>query len=209
MRPRCWERKDLDRRKDRLNVVLPPVVPKSYKTISHNDDDRTNSNTTIINLSENGTVINNTSIPLRTINENLTSTSVHVENADHVTVTESSKTTNKSKNNIRLNVPETESEFNTERSSYDPSKVTDICFVSRKIETKTVTVEVHRNPSEDNCKITSPPPPPPPLPCTSDDRHSSLSSSLSIPSYCDGSSLSSAISDELKKRADVNFMVLF
>lgn len=227
MRPKIWERKDLDRRKERLHMVEPPIVPESYRTVptiaaetrsvtnvcnppSNSGNSPTdNNNTTIIKLSETGTVINNTMVPmLNNSNSNLESkrsTTVHVENgsgSNNVTIKENGHTSNTSKNNIRVNISNSTIGQQTHASSSDNdnnTKMADICFVSRKIETKTVTVEVHRGAAEETINM---PPPPPPM-SFSNDSHSSLSSSLSIPSSCDGSSLSSAISDELKKRAEV------
>lgn len=181
-------------------MVDPPIVPESYRVMStpqHQQEtvpvitttqpkQSDNNNTTIIKLSESGTVINNTMIPMR--NEQQRSTTVHVENGD-VTVKENSH----NKNNFRVNIT------NDANNADAGTKLADICFVSRKFETKTVTVEVHRGPAEE--AGTNVPPPPPMF--SNNDRHSSLSSSLSIPSSCDGSSLNSAISEELKKRAEV------
>lgn len=221
MRPKIWERKDLDRRKERLHMVEPPIVPESYRTVptatpetrtkangnSHSAKEN-NSNTTIIKLSETGTVINNTMVPILNNNKNSNqeskrSTTVHVENCsggNNVTIKENSHTSNTSKNNIRVNISNGQQPDTSSGENDGNTKMADICFVSRKIETKTVTVEVHRGPTEEN--ITMLPPPPPPM-SFSNDPHSSLSSSMSIPSSCDGSSLSSAISEELKKRAEV------
>lgn len=131
-----------------------------------------------------------------------------------------------SRNNIRVNITNSSNndpnrvqpQINRQQSQHkstDPSdsKVADICFVSRKIETKTVTVEVHRGPSSPGEGEIPPPPPPMQMsmtpPCTSlttssNGRHSSLSSSsMSVPGSCDAVSLSSAISEELKKRKEV------
>lgn len=220
MRPKNWERKDLDRRKERLHMVEPPIVPESYRTVpaaipemrsvpNGNSTTENTSNTTIIKLSETGTVINNTMVPILNNNKNSNqeskrSTTVHVENCsggNNVTIKENSHTSNTSKNNIRVNISNGQQPDTGNVDNDGSTKMADICFVSRKIETKTVTVEVHRGATEET--ITMPPPPPPMS--FSNDPHSSLSSSMSIPSSCDGSSLSSAISEELKKRAEVCF----
>ena len=49
---------DLDRRKDKLLAVASPKVPSAYEQAKN-----VKNNTTIISLSENGTLINNTLIP--------------------------------------------------------------------------------------------------------------------------------------------------
>lgn len=201
-------------------MVEPPIVPESYRTGptitpesrtvpngNVNSTTENNSNTTIIKLSETGTVINNTMVPILNNNNNSNqerkrSTTVHVENCtggNNVTIKENSHTSNTSKNNIRVNISNGQQPDTSSGDNDGSTKMADICFVSRKIETKTVTVEVHRGATEETISM---PPPPPPM-SFSNDPHSSLSSSMSIPSSCDGSSLSSAISEELKKRAEV------
>lgn len=154
----------------------------------------------------------------------------HQRQSTEITV-EDQNNGDRSRNNIRVNITnstngdpnrsssQAHGRHTTNGTSGDQStdsKMADICFVSRKIETKTVTVEVHRGPAatpdDDGADI---PPPPPPMaamtpPCTSlttsTGRHSSLSSStMSVPSSCDAVSLSSAISEELKKRKEVQF----
>lgn len=68
-------------------------------------------------------------------------------------------------------------------------KIANICFVSKQNETKIVTVEVHRSSS----KIAPPP------------QFANEEREVDEPSSCSGqSSLSSAISDELKRRAEVS-----
>lgn len=195
---------DLHRRK------MVQVLQKTSLTSSTAADNQTN--TTIIKLSETGTIINNTMVPLvhrsqQTVNKSerhqrqQQSTEISVE--DH-------NRSDRSRNNIRVNITNTDHQLSSHTDGghqTTESKVADICFVSRKIETKTVTVEVHNgpNPSADGTFI---PPPPPPmatmaLPKTAI-RPTSINNTMSVPTPCDFISLSSAISDELKKRKEVN-----
>jgi hypothetical protein len=76
----------------------------------------------------------------------------------------------------------------TAKQQLDPAKkIADICFVSRQNETKIVTVEVHQSSAQNNGNN---------LPAVNGkDEPESITSN--------SSSLSSAISDELKRRAEV------
>lgn len=169
------KRLDHEKRREKLHPVNPPRIPNftQTETTQTTNSNTNNKNTTVIQLCETGTVINNTLIPGLKNRENGISTTVHLEsNGDNVIIRENSH----------------------EKSS---TKLADICFVTRQSETKTVTVEVHRNGLDD--KI-----PPPPAPFLQHNRNSSISSSISMESSnYGGSSLCSAISDELKKRAEV------
>lgn len=236
LRPKSWDRVDLDRRKDRLHAVKPPKIPNS--TFSNNNSNSNhyhqhgttntqNNNKTIIQLSSNGTLINNTLIPSNggssNNHENKTAT-VFLGNDEKVTIKENSHITNSSRNNIKVNCNQMDCSRNgstTNNNDNHPkgTKIADICLVSRQSETKTVIVEVHRSPSDEcngdgGCtKSANIPPPPPPMvqfvaTHNQQDRNS-LSSSMSIPSSCDGISLSSAISEELKKRAEVREILYF
>lgn len=177
------KRLDHEKRREKLHPVNPPRIPnfKQNELQQTNSNTNNNNNKTVIQLCETGTVINNTLIPgLKNNKENGISTTVHLEsNGDNVIIRENSH----------------------EKSS---TKLADICFVTRQSETKTVTVEVHRNGLAED-KI-----PPPPAPFLQHNRNSSISSSISLESSnYGGSSLCSAISDELKKRAEVCFLVDF
>uniref|UniRef100_A0A1B0CAE9 PDZ domain-containing protein n=2 Tax=Lutzomyia longipalpis TaxID=7200 RepID=A0A1B0CAE9_LUTLO len=167
-RPKSWERgSEADRRMEKLHPVAPPRIPEDH------DKNTKGSNTTIIKLSDTGTVINNTVIP-------------------HLSAVEVS-----TRQTTRVHVsPEAgdDTGYENDEDSMDRSKVADICFVSRQSETKTVIVEVHRNPggAPESPSGAIPPPPPP--------GHTRTPSVVSTSSGCP-SSLSSAISDELKRRA--------
>lgn len=229
LRPKSWDRVDLDRRKDRLHAVKPPKIPNSSYSNNnnyHHDYNQQSTNTqqnnkTIIQLSSNGTLINNTLIPSNNNNNNNNSgtttdhenktTTVFLGNDDKVTIKENSHI----RNNIKVNCNQMDCRNNnsgTTTNGPKGTKIADICLVSRQSETKTVIVEVHRSPSDEcngdgGCtKSSKIPPPPPPMVSLQTANHpdrNSLSSSMSIPSSCDGISLSSAISEELKKRAEV------
>lgn len=213
MRPKSWDRSDLDRRKDRLHAVKPPKVPNCSTT------NNSQNNKTIIRLSSNGTLINNTLIPSDscTDHDNNKTTTVFLGHDERVTIKENSHITNSTRNNIQVNCNQSDCRNSSVPCSNPKgTKIADICLVSRQSETKTVIVEVHRSPSDEcngdgGCtKSTAVPPPPPPmapLQSQGQDRNS-LSSSMSIPSSCDGISLSSAISEELKKRADVCSLII-
>ncbi|XP_055710946.1 uncharacterized protein LOC129806406 isoform X2 [Phlebotomus papatasi] len=169
-RPKSWDRSgEMERR---LHPVSPPKVPEDH------DKSAKNANTTIIKLSDSGTVINNTVIPHLSAVEVSTrqATRVHVspENTD-------------------------DTGFVDDEEASDRSKVADICFVSRQSETKTVIVEVHRSPGASNSEPANGAIPPPP-PCFQAPGHTRTPSVASSTSGCT-SSLSSAISDELKRRA--------
>lgn len=84
-------------------------------------------------------------------------------------------------------------EIENQKISNAHEKIANICFVSKQNETKIVTVEVHRSSS---AKIA-----PPPQFANEKDVYEPASS----PSSSGQSSLSSAISEELKRRAEVNF----
>lgn len=237
----------------RLHSVQPPVVPANYRPANassaaqqppqqaSNDGNAPaaqSTNTTIIKLSETGTIINNTMVPLiadksadrrhqqqqhqtqqqqqqqqGTLTRNTNSTHHQLHNSGHT--------------NTRVNFSQPNATATNKTHSGD-SQMADIRFVSRKIETKTVTVEVHRGtdadaiapkPAAAGKSPAPPPPPPPPMPtspapmsllsCASSDdgAHSSLLSATI--STADVASLSSAISEELKKRAEVRMMMRY
>lgn len=147
-------------RKDKPLHVEVPKVPANYSK-NNNYEKSTTPNTTIINLSENGTLINNTIVP------GLQSNGYAATKDDGGSEVEMPK--------------------------LDPSKkIADICFVSRQNETKIVTVEVHQS-SNNVAKIGNILPPPPAINLKDEPEFVTSNSS----------SLSSAISDELKRRAEV------
>lgn len=89
--------------------------------------------------------------------------------------------------------------------SNENGKLADICFISRKCSTKTVIVEVHRGTSDQansegkvRCKI----PPPPPIRFSHQEKKSP--SNANVPTNNERTSLNSAISEELKRRLEVN-----
>lgn len=153
-------------RKDKPLHVEVPKVPANY---SKNNQHSSTPNTTIINLTENGTLINNTMVP----------------------------GLNSNGYGVTANDDGGSSSSEVETPKLDPSKkIADICFVSRQNETKIVTVEVHQSSSII-------PPPKFNLHAINGgkDEAESMTSTTS--------SLSSAISDELKRRAEVKFFFLF
>lgn len=151
-------------RKDKPLHVEVPKVPANYSKNNHNTP-----NTTIINLTENGTLINNTMVP------GLNSSSSN--NGYGVTT----------------NDDDDGGSNEVETPKLDPSKkIADICFVSRQNETKIVTVEVHQSSNI----------PPPPINFNAINGAKDESESTTT-------SLSSAISDELKRRAEVRNFLLF
>lgn len=214
LRPKNWDRKDLDRRKERrLHVVPPPTVPTSTTTSKlpqcqpmpptkpHGN------NTTIIRLSESGTVINNTLIP-HTSAQQTTTGSLPIDPSSY-RCSSSHHQQNNENNTNKVNI--ISSNMNGAGhliTTGSGTKIADICFVTRQCATKTVTVEVHRGPTSATDEQTpSKVPPPPPMGLPMHGRSpSSLSSTSSTPSSMSDAgnvSLSSAISDELKKRAEV------
>lgn len=138
-------------------------------------------NTTIIKLSETGTIINNTMVPLI---------------ADKVIQI------SKSKDHDSRKKPE----HQIEPSNLHQQHVADIRFVSRKTETQTVTVEVHSDDGKKHSSKPSKPPPPPPPPPTVPIKPSNKVPTSSLqkntPSVVD--CLGIAISEELKKRSQVS-----
>jgi harmonin len=211
---------NFDRKKEKLRAVESPKVPSSYTTkIAPSIPERSppkstiikpannnNNNKTIIQLYETGTFINNTLVPITN------SSSLYIDtkqngNDTNLSIKQNNTTINNTEQNFRV----TDYALPTKnRFSEDSTKIADICFKSQQTETKTVIVEVHRNPPD---RI---PPPPPPkssesnantlisaTSSTSSNTPCSNSSSFeSPPASC--SSLSSAISDELKRRAEVS-----
>jgi harmonin len=143
-----------------------PKVPANYSKNNNYGELKNNAtnaattpNTTIINLTENGTLINNTMLPGLSNNNGYAMTK--------------------------------DGSSNSVGGDVDPTnkKIADICFVSRQNETKIVTVEVHRSSNtSSNGNFLS-------LNGEKDERESIASNT---------SSLSSAISDELKRRAEVS-----
>lgn len=192
-RPKSRDRQNLDRRKDK--AVEMPQVPTAYLKAKNAKNNNGNNNTTIINLSENGTVINNTLIPNV---RNIMTTEMMVKENFRIT----------SDDTIHMNYNNCNNDNDQDR---DDRKIANICFVSKQNETKIVTVEVHRSATSGTTKA-----PPPPPPAMSHDRTPSVSSSIatstlssetfesSSNSSSGQSSLSSAISEELKRRAEVN-----
>lgn len=153
-------------RKDKPLHVEVPKVPANYSKNNHNnygDQKSTPVAATIIKLTENGPMINNTIIPGL--------------NNDYGTTTTITK--------------ESCIGSEMEAKQLDPTKkIADICFVSRQNETKIVTVEVHQSSAQSNGNNL--------VPAVNErkDEPESITSNSS-------SSLSSAISDELKRRAEV------
>jgi harmonin len=151
---------------DKPLYVDVPKVPENYSKNSNNNYGElkstaaaaatTTPNTTIINLTENGTLINNTILP-------------GLNNGYAVT-----------KDSVGGDVDPTN------------KKIADICFVSRQNETKIVTVEVHRSSNTSSTSSGNFPS----LNGGEKDERDSIGSNTS--------SLSSAISDELKRRAEVS-----
>lgn len=155
-------------RKDKPLHVEVPKVPANYSKNNHNnygDQKSTPIQATIIKLTENGPMINNTMIPGL--------------NNDYGTTTAVTK--------------ESYVGSGVETKQLDPTKkIADICFVSRQNETKIVTVEVHQSSAQNNGNN---------MPTVNGkDEPESITSS---------SSLGSAISDELKRRAEVRIKKIF
>lgn len=152
-------------RKDKPLHVEVPKVPANYSKNNHNnygDQKSTPIQATIIKLTENGPMINNTMIP--GLNNDYGTTAATKDAASS-----------------RVG-----SEVETPRQQLDPAKkIADICFVSRQNETKIVTVEVHQSSAQNGHSQA----------INGKDEPESITSN--------GSSLSSAISDELKRRAEV------
>lgn len=178
-RPLNKERLDLDRRKEKLLPVETPRVPPAY---DNNTNTKGKNNTTIIKLSESGTVINNTLIS----NPN-----------------PAKKNDDKNDNQITKSIEQRTQAMGT---GSDERKLANICFVSKQNETKVVTVEIHRSASAVSTTV---PPPPPAIMANGqlstngnsiDDKNNQEDNQGSS---SDQSSLSSAISEELKRRAEV------
>lgn len=177
-----------------IYVVNPSIGEESVNIVNGREN-----NTTIIKLSENGTEINSTLIPtIRDHTQSKTSTA-HIY-GNPITHNDSSKNTVKVKVNSEL------STCNNQQSMLNNGKLADICFVSRKCSTKTVIVEVHRGtPDQSNsegkvrCKI----PPPPPIRNQFPNQGKSCPSNTNVPVNNERTSLNSAISDELKRRLEV------
>lgn len=149
-----------DRRKEKPLPVDVPKIPSSFTKASNT---KSNQNTTIIKLSEDGpTMINNTMIP-------------DVKNINNTVYEEI--------DNQKVN------------TGKEPEKIANICFVSKQNETKIVTVEVHRS---STTKIAPPPQ------FANENREFDEPS----PTSSGQSSLSSAISEELKRRAEVRLKTL-
>lgn len=129
-----------DRRKDKPLPVEVPKIPKSHP------------NTTIIKLTEDGPVINNTIVK----NNGYEEAGVQKVNSQE--------------------------------------KIANICFVSKQNETKIVTVEVHRSSST---KIAPPP----------QFANPEVTKETDEGSSSEQSSLSSAITEELRRRAEVSLAV--
>ncbi|XP_055840995.1 putative uncharacterized protein DDB_G0277255 [Episyrphus balteatus] len=207
------------------------------------------SNKTIIQLSESGTLINNTMVASN--HDSGASTSSSISSSSSL----SSSASMCDDSNLKLNFIMPPDQANphhhrtpqlipppppptpgsgggdTQQLQHANGKIADICFVSRQSETKTVIVEVHRSATDKNNakgRAPSPPKPPPPLlsssssllehqvNCVSASKNNSTnnnnkshnrtpsiaSSSMSIPGSISGTSLCSAISEELKKRRE-------
>lgn len=154
-------------RKDKPLHVEVPKVPANYSKNNHNnygDQKSTPIQATIIKLTENGPMINNTIIPGLN-NDYGTTTAITKESCVGSEVETAAK------------------------QQLDPAKkIADICFVSRQNETKIVTVEVHQSSSAQNNGNNLPA-------VNGKDEPESITSN--------SSSLSCAISDELKRRAEV------
>jgi harmonin len=188
---------DFDRRKERLRAVDTPKVPASYGVTKpappiptpKASSSSTNNNKTIIQLCETGTFINNTLVPIANPTTN-SSSSLYIDSKiggtdANLSIKQNNTTVNNMEQNCRVSTA-------GGRYADDSTRIADICFKSQQTETKTVVVEVHRNPPD---RI-----PPPPPPNRSVSRASSSCESPAAP--C--TSLSSAISEELKRRAGVS-----
>lgn len=160
-------------RKDKPLQVDVPKVPVNYSKNNHNnygDQKSTPIQATIIKLTENGPMINNTMIPGLNNDYGMTSTTKDVKNGVG-----------------------SEVETAATKQQLDPAKkIADICFVSRQNETKIVTVEVHQSSAQNKN-----------LPALSGGKEEPESITSN------NTSLSSAISDELKRRAEVSRNFLF
>lgn len=208
------ERSNLDRRKSCVEDTIPEEGAKA----------KLDSNRTIIQLSGTGTVINNT-----LISNNNTSVHLQ-NGLDNVTIKQSNVSSSNNKSNMEspndqnfVMAGNANDAPNSDAQAKTNGKIADICFVSRQSETKTVIVEVHRSAAgtgsttEESSKSSPsnacgageapsnatpqppPPMPPPAFPSYSQDtleRCPSVASSIISGSL----SLSSAISEELKKR---------
>lgn len=194
-RPKCRDRIDLDKRKEKLLAVETPRVPSSYS----NGKSKTNSNTTIIKLRENETVINNTLIPKSTLQKEHDKQSYDLcqSSREKVTLNQNSNMSEKNKFKINYYNGETETKNLEASGQRSEKKVSNICFVSTQNETKVITVEVHDRP---RITVTAPLPPPP---AYTIDTNAENKTSDPQNSEEQQSSLSSAISAELKKRAEV------
>lgn len=177
-------------RKDKPLHVEVPKVPASYmmknqnQNLNHNNNYNNNynesnkgtQNTTIIKLTENGPLINNTMIP--SLNNGYKEANLN-NNINNNTVNNNGYKESNNNNSIsEIEAPKVDSS----------KKIADICFVSRQNETKIVTVEVHQTSQNGGGALLS------------RDEPESISSN--------SSSLSSAISDELKRRAEVRLQYL-
>lgn len=186
VRPRSWDRKDLDRRKFNIKPVEPPKAPENFRNNCHTIDKDTSivlpnesnnklsGNTTIITLTEKETVINNTHVHSPVHISNCTNkqsmTTVHVgsyENKD-----------------INVNIKNNSNNGNIDSQSGGNVSATD---------GKTIIVEVHRSDREE----VKPPPPPPPMFGLAIEKPDTDSGSCN-------SSLMSEISKELQRRAGVS-----
>lgn len=234
MRPKFWQRKELDVRKDRLLMVEPPIISESFQNpapVQHpqqlhhqprKHSLRNEANTTIIKLYESETVINNTIVPAASAGATTTNLIVGISslsdayhsrnNLGHIsrplTVAaeppQNAYGTHSSPHNCKPIVTNSDSNFVRNNNTAD------ICLVSRKIETKTVTVEVHHGGAsvDDGDHVSGDiqrPPVPPPMSFAS--APSSSAAATLLNSSGDKSDLSSAISQELKKRAEVIYNI--
>lgn len=147
----------------RLKLINPPRVPNTQKYNNHNNI--LNTNTTIIKLSDNGTVINNTLIP-------------NIQEVVHQPI-------NRQNCSIVLVQPEDFKPIITNRN------INDIHTNDIK---KIITVDVHSNNMGDI-------PSPPPNQLDMNKSSISTSNSESVNNSLGRSSLSSAIFDEVKRRA--------
>lgn len=177
-----------------IYVVNPSIGEESVNIVNDRE-----SNTTIIKLSENGTEINSTMIPTIRDQSELKTSTTH-KFGEPIAFSDNSKNTVKVKINSEL------SACNNQQTMLNDGKLADICFVSRKCSTKTVIVEVHRGTSDQanlegkvRCKI----PPPPPIRFSTQEK--SCPSNANVPTNNERTSLNSAISEELKRRLEVNF----
>ncbi|XP_055909560.1 rho GTPase-activating protein gacU [Eupeodes corollae] len=241
-----------DRRK---NPPLTSALQSSASSSCSSATVKDESNKTIIQLSESGTLINNTMVASH---DSGASTSSSISSSTSSSASSSSSASMCDDSNLKLNfiMPPDQAnphhhqhQLRTPSASQMPppppptpgdtqqqqqqqqlqlqhanSKIADICFVSRQSETKTVIVEVHRSATDKSNpkgRAPSPPKPPPPslpelqLNCVTASNSTNnnnnkghnrtpsiASSSMSIPGSISGTSLCSAISEELKKRRE-------